>query len=111
MPHHRTLWATMDWSYELLSGEEQVFLPQAFSWRQRFHVGGRKVICVGEELERDEVLELLAYLVDKSLVIVAGPEGEVRFLSLETVRQSGWEGRGCRTRLRPEPERGQSASS
>ena len=69
MPHHRTLWATMDWSYELLSGEERVLFRRLSVFASGFTLGAAESVCVGEELERDEVLDLLAYLVDKSLVI------------------------------------------
>ena len=91
MPHHRTLWATMDWSYELLSGEERVLFRRLSVFASGFTLGAAESVCVGEELERDEVLDLLAYLVDKSLVIVAEQGSEARYRLLETVRQYGWE--------------------
>jgi DNA-binding CsgD family transcriptional regulator len=53
------------------------------------------VVCVGEGIEWEEVLDLLAQLVDKSLVLVAvhqgGEQEEVRYRLLETVRQYGKE--------------------
>jgi non-specific serine/threonine protein kinase len=48
-------------------------------------------VCVGEDLQRNEVLDLLSHLVDKSLVLVAEHDGEARYRLLETVRQYGWE--------------------
>jgi tetratricopeptide (TPR) repeat protein len=46
---------------------------------------------VGEDLQRDDVLDLLSHLVDKSLVLVAEQDSETRYRLLETVRQYGWE--------------------
>ena len=48
-------------------------------------------VCAGEDLERDEVLELLSHLVDKSLVTARERGGEARYRLLETVRQYGRE--------------------
>ena len=48
-------------------------------------------MCTGEDLERDEVLGLLSYLVDKSLVVAREEGGEARYRLLETVRQYGRE--------------------
>ena len=49
-------------------------------------------MCSGEGLGRDEVLDLLSRLVEKSLVVVeAGKEGAPRFRMLEPVRQYGHE--------------------
>jgi predicted ATPase len=44
-------------------------------------------VCAGEDLEGGEVLDLLASLVDKSLVLVAEQGGEARYRLLETARQ------------------------
>src|SRR3712207_9573563 len=49
-------------------------------------------VCAGEGIEKDEVLDLLTHLVDKSLVLVAEQQqgGEqARYRLLETVRQYG----------------------
>src|SRR5918998_3407526 len=91
MPRHRTLHATMDWSHELLSREERVLFRRLSMFAGGFTLEAAESVCAGEELERDEVLELLSYLVDKSLVIMREVGGETRFRLLETVRQYGRE--------------------
>jgi DNA-binding CsgD family transcriptional regulator len=48
-------------------------------------------VCVGEGIDRDLVLDLLAALVDQSLVVAAGDQRGVRYRLLETVRQYGLE--------------------
>jgi DNA-binding NarL/FixJ family response regulator len=52
-----------------------------------FSLEAAETVCAGEELGRDEVLELLANLVDKSLVMARDEDGEARYHLLETVRQ------------------------
>ena len=56
---------------------------------------GRRGGVRGAEIEKEEVLDLLTHLVDKSLVLVAeqqhGGEEETRYRLLETVRQYGQE--------------------
>jgi non-specific serine/threonine protein kinase len=50
-------------------------------------------VCYGEEFKKEAVIDLLAHLVDKSLVLVAAEQqdGETRYRLLETVRQYGAE--------------------
>ena len=87
MPRHRTLRATMDWSYELLTGEEQTLFLRLSVFAGGFTLEAAESICAGEEIERDEVLELLSHLVDKSLVTAQQKGGETRYRLLEMVRQ------------------------
>jgi predicted ATPase/DNA-binding CsgD family transcriptional regulator len=91
MPRHRTLRATMDWSHDLLPDEERALFRRLSVFADGFSLEAAESICAGEDFERDEVLELLSRLVDKSLVLVAEHDGEARYRLLETVRQYGWE--------------------
>jgi len=91
MPHHRTLRATMDWSHELLSREERAVFRRLAVFAGGFSLEAAESICAGEELERDEVLELLSHLVDKSLVTAREEDGKARYRLLETVQQYGRE--------------------
>jgi predicted ATPase len=91
LAHHGTLRATMDWSYELLPEEERLLLRRVSVFAGGFALEAAEVVCAGGDLERGEVLELLASLVDKSLVLVAERDGEARYRLLETIRQYGLE--------------------
>jgi predicted ATPase/DNA-binding CsgD family transcriptional regulator len=91
MPRHRTLHATMDWSHELLSREERVLFRRLSVFAGGFTLEAAESVCAGEDLERDDVLDLLSHLVDKSLVIMREEGGEARYRLLETVRQYGRE--------------------
>ena len=49
-------------------------------------------MCSGDGIEREDVLDLMSRLVDKSLVMVGdGGDGRRRYRYLETVRQYAWE--------------------
>jgi predicted ATPase/DNA-binding CsgD family transcriptional regulator len=87
LPRQQTLRATMDWSYGLLSGEEQTLFRRLSVFRSGFTLEAAEAICAGEEIEKDEVLELLSYLVDKSLAMVHERLYETRYRLLETIRQ------------------------
>ena len=90
-PRQRTLRAAIDWSYDLLPEEERVLFRRLSVFAGGFTLDATEAVCSGEDLEREEILELLSHLVEKSLVLVAEQGGEVRYRLLETVRQYGVE--------------------
>ena len=88
-PRHRTLRATLDWSYNLLSVEERVLLRRlsVFAGGWTLEVA-EEAVGTNEDVGEEVVLELLSRLVDKSLVVAEVRAGEVRRYSLlEPVRQ------------------------
>ncbi len=82
----QTLQATLDWSYELLSTDEQVLLRRLAVFPGSFTIPAAEGICSGEDLLEDDVLDLLASLVAKSLVDANDAGTEARYRLLETVR-------------------------
>ena len=86
----RTLEAAFAWSYDLLPNPER----QLFRRLATFHGGAflGAIEATAAEVERRDVLPLLAELVMKSL-LVAEPEraAKVRYRMLETLRQYAWE--------------------
>jgi predicted ATPase/DNA-binding CsgD family transcriptional regulator len=91
MPRHRTLHATMDWSHDLLPDEEQSLFRRLSVFAGGFMLEAAEVVCADEDLGRDDVLESLAHLVEKSLVTAQERGGETRYRLLEMVRQYGRE--------------------
>ncbi|HEV8338454.1 MAG TPA: tetratricopeptide repeat protein [bacterium] len=87
VPRHQTLRAALDWSYDLLSNNEQVLLRRLAAFNGGFPLDGAETVCASEAIEWMEVLDLLAHLVDKSLVMVEEREDEARYRLLESVRQ------------------------
>lgn len=87
LPRHKTLRATMDWSYSLLSEQERILFRRLSIFAGGFTLEAVEAICTGEGIAKDEILDALSRLVDKSLVVVEEREGERRYRLLETIRQ------------------------
>ncbi|HMU62274.1 MAG TPA: BTAD domain-containing putative transcriptional regulator [Gemmatimonadales bacterium] len=87
IPRHRTLRATVDWSYELLTVPERTLLQRLSSFAGGCTLATVEAVCAGEGLAEPDVLDVLAALVDRSLVVVQEREGAVRYTLLEIVRQ------------------------
>ena len=84
----QTLRALLDWSYELLSSEEQRLFDRLAVFSGGWTLEAAEAVCAGEGLASDEVLDLLTELVEKSLVSgVEDVNQEMRYNFLETVRQ------------------------
>jgi predicted ATPase len=86
LERQRTLQATMDWSYDLLTEHEQALLRRLSVFHGGFTFEAAEEVCEGELLPRYEILDLLTHLVETSMVL-AEDRGEVRYRLLETVRQ------------------------
>ena len=83
----QTLRATMDWSYDLLSGPERLLLQRISVFPAGFDLEAAEAVAAdGSGLTEADVLDVLARLVDKSLVVVDGRGREARYRLLETVR-------------------------
>ena len=77
---HRTLRATVDWSYDLLSGDERRLLRRLAAFQGGWTLEAAESVCA--EGDADEFLSLLTRLVEQSLVVVE----KGRFRMLETIR-------------------------
>jgi predicted ATPase/DNA-binding SARP family transcriptional activator len=87
LPRHRTLRALIDWSYDLLSAEERLLFARLAIFSGGFSLEAAESIVICDGLDRVDVLDLLAALVDKSLVSMREWHGEARYSLRETVRQ------------------------
>ena len=89
LPRHQTLRAALDWSYALLSDRERLVLDRLSVFAGGWTLEAAEAICSGGGVEASDMLDLLAQLVDKSLVQTDSQAGQVRYRLLETVRQYG----------------------
>lgn len=89
LPHHQTLRAALDWSFNLLSEPEKVVFRRLAVFSGGFTLEAAEAVCAGSGVEKSEVLDLLAHLADKSLLMFEVLSGEARYRLLETVRQYG----------------------
>jgi len=88
LPRQQTLRATIDWSHDLLQEEERILLRRLSVFAGGWTLEAAETICGWNGLEKDEVLEVLTHLVNKSLVVAERHSGaEARYRLLETVRQ------------------------
>jgi predicted ATPase/class 3 adenylate cyclase len=85
---HATIEATIAWSWNLLSPAEQSLFARLSVFPGTWSLGAAETICGSEPIDPNQVLDLLAALVDKSLVV---PEpigdGPTRYRLLEPLRQ------------------------
>ncbi|MEP6755135.1 MAG: tetratricopeptide repeat protein, partial [Chthonomonadales bacterium] len=86
-PRQQTLKALIDWSYDLLSEQEKIFLARLSVFAGGWTLAAAEKVCSGESIEDWEALDLLSSLVDKNLVLALEKDGSVRYRMLETVRE------------------------
>ena len=84
----RTLEATMQWSYQLLSDVERQLLSRLSVFPTGWTLEAAEQVCGGDGIDAADMLDLVSRLVSKSLVgLESHGAGERRYRLLETVRQ------------------------
>lgn len=86
LPQHRTLRATLDWSYQLLPEHEQRLLGRLSLFRGSFTPAAASAVALDGAEGSAGLLDGLANLVAKSLVVATPAAGTVRYRLLETTR-------------------------
>ncbi|WP_160050900.1 MULTISPECIES: BTAD domain-containing putative transcriptional regulator [unclassified Nocardiopsis] len=82
---HRTLRAVIDWSWDLLGEPERTVLRRLSVYADGCTPEGAEAVAGGDGIDPGEVVEIVARLVERSLVTAArGTEG-VRYRLLETI--------------------------
>jgi predicted ATPase/class 3 adenylate cyclase len=87
MPRQQTLRAAIDWSYDLLAEEERVLLRRLSVFEGGWTLEAAQAVCSFGPVCAEDILDLLARLVDKSLVGFEQYNSEARYRILETIRQ------------------------
>lgn len=87
VPRHRALYASMAWSHDLLPEPERAVLRRVAVFAGTFGMADAVAVCAPDPVGAEDVLPLLARLVDKSLVVAQHGTGEVRYRLLDSVRQ------------------------
>lgn len=89
LPRHRTLRAMVDWSWELLSDAERTVLRRLSVFWGGASLEAAEEVCAGDgagDVGRDDVLDLLTALAEKSLVVADGA-GAPRYRLLGTIKE------------------------
>ncbi|MER6758430.1 BTAD domain-containing putative transcriptional regulator [Micromonospora echinofusca] len=83
--------AVLDWSWELLSPPERAVLRRLAVFADGATLAAAEQVCAGGQVAPDEVLDVLARLIDRSLVMVRHGESPRRYRLAETVTAYGLE--------------------
>jgi tetratricopeptide (TPR) repeat protein len=84
---HQTLRATIDWSYDLLTPAQRVALNRLAVFAGGCTLDAAEAVLADGDIDAFEVADLLARLVEQSLVLAADVGSDRRYRLLETIRQ------------------------
>jgi predicted ATPase/DNA-binding SARP family transcriptional activator len=84
-PRQQTLRSMIDWSWGLLTGRERILLRRLAVFTDSCTLVAAEEICGGAGVPDEEVPDLLARLVDRSLVSVVDSPAGLRYRLLESV--------------------------
>ena len=84
---HQTLRASVDWSYALLPEAQRRTLCRLGVFRGTFDLDAAHAIGAESDDERQQFVECLTQLIDKSLVVTENVSTAMRYRLLETMRQ------------------------
>ncbi len=87
LERHQTLRATVLWSYQLLTADEQRLFERLSVFAGEFDLAAAERVCGFEPIDELDVLDLLDQLIDKSMVVVERSGAATRYRLLETLRQ------------------------
>ncbi|MFD2415062.1 AfsR/SARP family transcriptional regulator [Amycolatopsis pigmentata] len=88
-PRHRTLRAVIAWSWDLLSEDERTVAERIAALPGGITPASATAVCAGTAVPSGGIRELLADLVDRSLLQLSPDTG--RYRMLETIREYGLE--------------------
>ena len=86
-PRQRTMWATIDWSYKLLSSQEQHLFDRLSVFAGSCALKTITTICSDAEIEPSSIRDVVWALADKSLVVAERSAEETRYRLLESSRE------------------------
>ena len=91
LDRQQTLRATLNWSHDLLSSDERVLFRRLAVFAGSFSLPAAETVTSDEQIASNDVADLLARLVDKSLVVADEARDGYRYRLLESMRQYGAE--------------------
>ncbi|WP_172806008.1 ATP-binding protein [Bradyrhizobium erythrophlei] len=86
IPRHQTLRATLDWSYDLLSGMERIVLRRIARFVGQFSLEGARRVAADPGSDHGAIFDAIAGLIEKSLIATRLDQGEPQYRLLETTR-------------------------
>ena len=86
VPRHRTLKATLDWSYDLLSEAERIVFRRVAPFVGHFTLDGARHVVGELGVGAEEIFDAIAGLVEKSLIATRIDEAQAQYRLLDTTR-------------------------
>ena len=86
---HQSLQALIDWSYGLCSPSERLLWERSSVFAGAFGLDAAEAVCAGDALATEDVLDVVAGLVDKSILLPELDGGVARYRQIETIREYG----------------------
>jgi predicted ATPase/class 3 adenylate cyclase len=86
LPRQQTMRALIDWSYDLLSEQEQRLFRRVAIFAGGWTLEATEAVTTDETLDALDIVDLMSSLVEKSLVIAEAEEGRTRYRLLESTR-------------------------
>ncbi|HEY2474844.1 MAG TPA: helix-turn-helix domain-containing protein [Candidatus Cybelea sp.] len=87
LPRHQTMTALFDWSYDLLTAREQRFFEALSVFAGGFTLEAATAVGATDAEDDIDVVELVASLITKSLLVAESADLEQRYRLLESSRQ------------------------
>lgn len=91
LARQQTLLGLVDWSFQLCSSAERLLWARASVFAGSFDLDAAEQVCSDDALPCHEVLDVVAGLIDKSVLLREDHETGVRYRMLETIREFGRE--------------------
>jgi predicted ATPase len=88
---HQTMIATIGWSYDLLSGAEQLLLRRLSVFAGGFTLESAEDVCCDESLPAAAIANEVSTLAQKSLINIEHAGTSTRYRFLDSIRTFAWE--------------------
>jgi predicted ATPase/DNA-binding CsgD family transcriptional regulator len=89
LPRQQTLMAAIDWSHDLLSGQEAAVLRRLAVFPSDFALDAAEAVAAGPGVDQSAVLDLLSSLIEKSFLARLGSAVSALYRFHETMREYG----------------------
>lgn len=88
-PRQQTLRALVDWSYDLCTGPEQKLWARVSVFNGGFDLEAAEEVCSDDALPEEQVVGVIADLVEKSIIARSEIAGQARYHLYATIRDYG----------------------
>ncbi|MBB5154418.1 LuxR C-terminal-related transcriptional regulator [Saccharopolyspora phatthalungensis] len=90
VPHHRTLRAAIEWSFDLCSPTEQALWTRLSVFAGSFELDAAEAVCVGDGVAAEDIFVGVSGLVEKSVLFKEDlPDTRTRYRLLKTIQEYG----------------------